>query len=417
MAALAVHPRLAHMLIRAKRLGHTRLACIVAALIGERDLFRGEESYADADLRSRVEAVSGRSTRQAVDRATLHRVRDEADRLARLLGLSHPAERIEPAGAGLLVAFAYPDRIGRRRGAAGRFLLRNGRGAMVDQRDPLGTAELIAVASVDDRKPESRIFLAAPLAREELEEHFGEQMLIEREVAWDETTNAVVATERERLGAIVLAERPIGNPDPAEISSALVRALAASGVRALPWSDQARRLRERLAFLHDVDPTWPDVSDAALGATMESWLAPRVRGMRRREEVARLDLGAALLELLDWRQRAALDELAPTHLVVPSGSRVPIDYSEPNAPVLAVRLQEMFGLADTPRILGGRVPLTLHLLSPAHRPVQITRDLAGFWRTSYYDVQRELRGRYPKHHWPDDPLVAVPTARAKRRPR
>jgi ATP-dependent helicase HrpB len=139
--------------------------------------------------------------------------------------------------------------------------------------------------------------------------------------------------------------------------------------------------------------------------------------MRRREEVARLDLGAALLELLDWRQRAALDELAPTHLVVPSGSRVPIDYSEPNAPVLAVRLQEMFGLADTPRILGGRVPLTLHLLSPAHRPVQITRDLAGFWRTSYYDVQRELRGRYPKHHWPDDPLVAVPTARAKRRPR
>jgi ATP-dependent helicase HrpB len=227
----------------------------------------------------------------------------------------------------------------------------------------------------------------------------------------------VIAVERERLGAIVLAERPISNPDPAEVASALVRGLGKAGIEALPWSDQARRLRERLAFLHHFDATWPDVSDATLVATMDTWLAPRVVGLRRRADVARIDLGAALLELLDWRQRAALDDLAPTHLVVPSGSRVPIDYSEPTTPVLAVRLQEMFGLADTPRIFGGRVPLTLHLLSPAHRPVQVTRDLAGFWRASYYDVQRELRGRYPKHDWPDDPLAAAPTSRAKRRSR
>jgi ATP-dependent helicase HrpB len=164
-----------------------------------------------------------------------------------------------------------------------------------------------------------------------------------------------------------------------------------------------------------VDPSWPDVSDAALASSIDAWLAPRIVGMRRTSEVARLDLGAALLDRLTWSQRAALDELAPTHYVAPSASRVPIDYSDPATPTLAVRLQEMFGLADTPRVAGGRVPLTLQLLSPAHRPLQVTRDLAGFWKTSYFDVKREMKGRYPKHEWPDDPLAAAPTDRAKRR--
>jgi ATP-dependent helicase HrpB len=194
----------------------------------------------------------------------------------------------------------------------------------------------------------------------------------------------------------------------------LATALTTAGVSALPWSDGARRLRQRLAFLHHIEPDWPDVSDAALAQSIDSWLAPRLVGLRRRDEVARLDLGKALLESLDWNQRSVLDALAPTHLTVPSGSSIPIDYSDPAAPVLAVRLQEMFGATDTPRIAGGRVPLTLHLLSPAQRPLQVTRDLAGFWRTSYFDVKKEMRGRYPKHHWPDDPLSATPTARAKK---
>jgi ATP-dependent helicase HrpB len=317
----------------------------------------------------------------------------------------------------VLIAFAYPDRIGKRRGAHGRYVLRNGRGATLDTRDPLGNEELLAVAAIDGREPDSRIFLAAPLTRDELEASFGEQILIDREISWDAASDSVVARRRERLGAIVLADHPLADPDPVEVAAALVRALAAAGVDALPWSDGARRLRERMAFLHQIDPTWPDVSDVGLATSIEEWLAPRVIGMRRRAEVSRLDLGAALLERLDWRQRTALDELAPTHLVVPSGSRIPIDYSDPELPVLAVRLQEMFGLPDTPRIAGGRVPLTLHLLSPAQRPVQVTRDLAGFWRSSYFDVQRELRGRYPKHDWPDDPLAASPTSRAKRRSR
>lgn len=171
-----------------------------------------------------------------------------------------------------------------------------------------------------------------------------------------------------------------------------------AGVASLAWSDAARRLRQRIAFIHTHDPDWPDVSDGALNASIREWLTPRVKGMRRADRLSTIDLGAMLFERLDWRQRAALDELAPTHLTVPSGSRITLEYAESPAPVLAVRLQEMFGLSDTPRVLGGRVPVLLHLLSPARRPVQVTRDLAGFWRTTYFDVRKDLRGRYPKHH-------------------
>jgi ATP-dependent helicase HrpB len=186
-------------------------------------------------------------------------------------------------------------------------------------------------------------------------------------------------------------------------------------VAALPWSEAAARLRERLAFLHALDPSWPDVSDGALLATIDTWLVPHLAGARSLDDVARLDLASLLVAGLEHRRRRALDELAPTHVTVPTGSRLPIDYTDPAAPVLAVRLQEMFGARDTPRIAGGRVPLTLHLLSPAHRPVQVTRDLAGFWATSYFDVRKDLRGRYPRHPWPEDPLAAEPTRRAKPR--
>jgi ATP-dependent helicase HrpB len=248
-----------------------------------------------------------------------------------------------------------------------------------------------------------------------LQQHFASQLIDERIVEWDLRTESVLAHRRTNLGAIVLADDPLRDVDPNEVARALASALAAAGVDALPWSDGARHLRQRLAFLHHVDPSWPDVSDAALRSSIDAWLAPRIVGMRRASDVARLDLGAALLDRLSGSQRAALDELAPTHYVAPSASRVPIDYSEPATPLLAVRLQELFGLADTPRIAGGRVPLTLQLLSPAQRPLQVTRDLAGFWKTSYFDVQREMKGRYSKHEWPDDPLAAMPTARAKRR--
>lgn len=412
MARLAVHPRLAHMLLRAVPLGVGPTACRVAALLAERDIFRSEDTR-DADFRLRVEAL-GRAADSRVDRAARQRVLAEADHLARQLRVDRRGAT-NTAHVGVLAALAYPDRIARRRGARGRFVMRNGRGAALDPSDALAGEEFIAIAAVGDRQPESKIFLAAPITREEIDEHFSRHIVAEQDITWDERTEAVVGRRRLRLGAIVFEDVAVPDIDPQEAANVLAQALAAAGIDALPWTDSARHLRQRLAFLHQVDGSWPDVGSAALRQSMDRWLAPRLIGMRRRDELTRIDLEGALLEQLSWSQRAALDELAPTHLTVPSGSRIPIDYESAEAPVLAVRLQEMFGCADTPRIAAGRVPLTIHLLSPAHRPLQVTRDLAGFWRTSYFDVRREMRGRYPKHEWPDDPLSATPTARAKRR--
>jgi ATP-dependent helicase HrpB len=409
MAELPLHPRLAHMLLEGASLRRGALACDLAALLEERDVL---DDARDADVRLRLDALRGARSASHVDR--IRRVRESAAELRRLLGA-----RDEPRDAnlaGLLLAFAYPDRIGQRRGASGRFVLRNGAGAAFAEPQPLSESPFIVAAELDGRRPESRIYLAAPLDERELEAHFGEQIVVEETISWDEDARAVIARRRTRLGAIVLADAIVRDADPARVSAALLDGVRRVGIAALPWSDAARRLRERLAFLHALDPaTWPDVSDDALARAADEWLAPHLDGLARLDQLARLDLGALLLDRLPWSERAALDELAPTHVVVPSGSRLPIDYGDPAAPVLAVRLQEMFGLADTPRIARGRVPLTLHLLSPAHRPVQVTRDLAGFWRTTYFDVRKDLRGRYPKHHWPEDPMAAEATSRSKRR--
>jgi ATP-dependent helicase HrpB len=213
----------------------------------------------------------------------------------------------------------------------------------------------------------------------------------------------------------VLREAPLRNVSEEAIAHALLDAITCDGSLALRWSVEAQRVRERLAFAHSLSGEWPDVSDSALVASAREWLLPHLVGLRRKSQIDELDLGTLLLSRLHWEQRAVFEEIAPTHFEVPSGSRIRIDYSDSGSPVLAVRLQELFGLATTPSIARGRVPLTLHLLSPANRPVQVTRDLAGFWRSSYFDVRRELRGRYPKHEWPEDPLAATPTRRAKPR--
>ena len=413
VARLPVHPRLAHMIVRAIPLHMALTACRVAATLGERDMLRGDAARPEADLRTRLDLLTRTTHDARADHATLRRIRTEAEHLAQGLRVGREQNMSD---AGLLIAFAYPDRIAQRRlgGKRGRYLLRNGRGAAVDEHDPLGDEEYLAVASVDDRQGESRIFLAAPLARADIDKHFDSQIIETQLVEWDAATETVIARRQSRLGALVLSDEPLRDVDSDDVARALTAALVGAGLDALPWSESARRLRERLAFLHFVDSSWPDVSDAALAESIHEWLAPRIIGMRRLRDVAQLDLGQALLDRLSWNQRASLDELAPTHFVAPSGSRLPIDYSDPSAPVLAVRLQEMFGLAETPRIAKGRMPLTLHLLSPAHRPLQVTRDLAGFWRTSYFDVRREMRGRYPKHDWPEEPMKAKPTARAKR---
>ncbi|MFI5210145.1 MAG: ATP-dependent helicase C-terminal domain-containing protein, partial [Gemmatimonadales bacterium] len=419
LSGLGTHPRIGHMLLRARALGHGAATCALAALLEERDILRSDGGPTDPDMHWRLEIVlAGERSEQhghQVDRDRLARVREIAREWRRELGLPAGAAKGESSSAGLLLSFAYPDRIGQRRsGQAGRFLLRNGQGAATV--DPaMGLAEWIVAADLDGDRRESRIWRAATLTREEIEVHHAEAITTEEEIEWDEAAGAVVARSCRRLGAVVLSATPLRDPPPDLVAGVLLEAIAREGIGRLPWSDAASQLRQRLAFLHLLDGEWPDVSDGALQARLGEWLGPLVVGLRRREQVAGLDLAPALGTLITWEQKAKLDQLAPTHIEVPSGSRIPIDYSDPLAPVLAVRLQEVFGWTRTPTVAGGRVPLTLHLLSPARRPVQVTRDLAGFWRTTYFDVKKDLKGRYPRHSWPDDPLSAVATRRAKPR--
>jgi ATP-dependent helicase HrpB len=244
---------------------------------------------------------------------------------------------------------------------------------------------------------------------------FAAQIASDESVDFDDATGAVLARRVERLGAIVLRESSLAAPSEESVRAALLQAIRRRGVATLPWSDGATRIRERMAFVAANDRDWPAVSDDALAEHLDEWLGPSLAGVRRLSGLQQVDLNEALQSLLDWRQRRALDQLAPSHVVVPTGSRIPIDYSDPLAPKVAVRLQEVFGWTESPRVLDGRVPVTMQLLSPAHRPVQTTRDLAGFWRTSYFDVRKDLRGRYPRHEWPEDPLTAAPTKRAKPR--
>ncbi len=417
MSELPIHPRLAHMLLRARDLHAVGVAADLAALLEERDLLRSTAGPPDADVRLRLEVLRERSTPDnwrgiPVSREGVHRTRAEATHLRRLVRDNSQGEL---DSAGLLLAFAYPDRIAQARGGPGRFLLRNGRGAGLANGSSLQKSEWLVAAEVDDAGADSRILLAAPLEESDLTTHFGEQIETEDDISWDATSGAVTARRRTQLGALVLSDIAVREPDPEAIRAALLSAIRREGSSSLPWSDASRRLQQRILFLRRLDPVWPDVADDTLMTQLDHWLGPRLDGIRRRSDLAAIDLSEALLGLLDWRQCDILDRDAPTHVTVPTGSRIPIDYSDPAAPVLAVRLQELFGSATTPTIAQGRVPLTLHLLSPAQRPVQVTRDLAGFWKTSYFDVRKDLRGRYPKHYWPENPLEAEPTRRAKRK--
>ncbi|MBW4839664.1 MAG: ATP-dependent helicase HrpB, partial [Paenibacillaceae bacterium] len=314
---------------------------------------------------------------------------------------------------GLLVSFAYPDRIAMRR-PDGRYLLRNGRGAQLLIKDSLGSEAFLAIAEVDDEGTEGRILLAASLEEEELYRHHAADITEERSAEWDVVSGTVRARIRRTFGAIVLREQPDPAPSPEQITRALLDAVAAKGVAILPWTEKARKLQERLMFLHRISNNdWPDVSDETLGTTAETWLAPYLSGVRKRADLQALSLYNILENLLTWSQQQELNAEAPTHLHVPSGSKIQVHYDGPQAPYAAVRLQEVFGMIETPRIGFGRIPITLHLLSPASRPVQVTSDLRSFWQTTYFEVKKDLKGRYPKHYWPDDPLQATATRRVR----
>ncbi|MDU4698756.1 MAG: ATP-dependent helicase C-terminal domain-containing protein, partial [Paenibacillus sp.] len=313
---------------------------------------------------------------------------------------------------GLLVSFAYPDRIAARR-PDGRYLMRNGRGAQLLHKDSLGQSAFLAIAEVDDEGAEGRILLAAPLEEEEMYRHHAADITEERSAEWDDASGTVRARIRRTFGAIVLREQPDPAPGPEQITQALLDAVAVKGVAILPWTEKARKLQERMMFLYHLDSDWPDVSDETLAATAETWLAPYLSGVRKRADLQALSLYNMLENLLTWSQQQELSAEAPTHLLVPSGSQIQVHYDGPQAPYAAVRLQEVFGMMETPRIGFGRVPITLHLLSPASRPVQVTSDLRSFWQHTYFEVKKDLKGRYPKHYWPEDPLQATATRRVR----
>ncbi len=412
---LGTEPRLAHMMLRGRELGLGALACELAALLGERDpLSRAEAG--DADIVQRLEWLRGIGTSRDIAQGLRKQMLDSAGRWLRQLGCERAANAYDDLGmAGILLACAYPDRIAQRRAAAGhRFLLSNGRGAFFSDAQPLAAQDYIVAAQLGDGR-EARIFLAAALERRHLLEYHGDLIREDACVEWDAAEQCVLARRRQRLGELVLTDGPWTKADPEAVRAVLLEGIGRAGSACLPWSDAARQLQARVGFLHRLWPQdWPDLGDAALMAGLQAWLAPWLDGMTRLVHLKRLDLHALLLAHLSWQQQRRLDELAPTHVPVPSGSRVRIDYGH-ETPVLAVRLQEMFGLSATPCIADGRVPLLLHLLSPARRPVQITQDLAAFWNGAYHDVKKELKGRYPKHHWPDQPLAAEATARTRPR--
>jgi ATP-dependent helicase HrpB len=421
MASLGFHPRLAHMMLRASEAGHGALACDVAALLSERDVLRSSAGARDCDLRLRLELLdeSGAARRLpaglAVDRGSRQRAMEQARQWRRQLGIS--AENSSRAAAGRIVALAYPDRVAQRRGAKpGSFRLAGGSGAVMDPTDPLAAEEFLAIAELDGDPRNARIFLAAPLTRAEIEAIFAGHIEHTDIVTWNSREQAVLARRQERLGALMLRDDPLPDPSPDAVRAALLDGLRELGLDALPWGGEATALRDRIRFALRLEAgDWPDLSDERLLAGLSDWLGPFLDGITRRSQLDRIDLMAALKAMLSWEQQRRLDALAPTHVVVPSGSRVAIDYGSGETPILAVRLQELFGLEETPTVARGRVPLVLHLLSPAGRPLQVTRDLRGFWASAYASVRAEMRGRYPKHPWPDDPLTAPPTARAKRR--
>lgn len=425
MAALGAQPRLARMLVSAAAISPAAAdtACELAALLSGRDPLRGERS-ADIALRLGALRALRRGAPEAaggsIDEAAARQALAEARQWQRALaqdgaGASRSADSSSEPSLGALLAFAYPDRVGQGRGD-GRFLLAGGRGAVLTPVQPLSFAAYIAASEMVDADGESRIVLAADIKESELHDYHSDRVYEEASVVWDRSAQAVRAKRKLMYGSLVLKEEQAAKPDPAAVTAALLDGVRMEGTAILPWNKQSSQLRDRIRVMRKYDSELPDLSEEVLLVSLEDWLAPHVTGIRSRDGLQKVNMMHVLEAMLSWNDKQRLDELMPTHLTVPSGSRIAIDYTDPEQPVLAVKLQELFGLQETPRIAKGKLPLTLHLLSPAQRPVQVTQDLANFWRNTYFEVKKELKVRYPKHYWPDDPFAAVPTNRVRPRP-
>ncbi|MEY4845206.1 MAG: hypothetical protein RL312_1487 [Pseudomonadota bacterium] len=399
MARMGTHPRLARMMLAASDSGEKALAAELAALLEERDPLRGREAPADIGLR--LDLLAG-GDHAAADRGAVQRIRRAASLHRRRLGIGNGVAAEGDAGA--LLAAGFPDRIAARRGAMdGAFRLASGQGARITGVDPLAKAPLLAVADLEIAGTEARIRMAATLDRAVLEARFPERLRREEGAAFDARTGAVLARRRLCFGPLVLEEAPLPQADPAAMAAALANAVAERGLRDLPWNDGARQARARIGWLRRVEgEAWPDLTDEVLITSVGEWLAPHLAGFTRLQELAALDLTQILLGLLPWEARRGLDQALPARLALPAGRSAAIDYAR-DVPTLEARAQHLFGLAALPMLAGGRVPLQVALLSPAGRPIAITGDLAAFWAGSWAEVRKEMRGRYPKHAWPENP--------------
>ena len=423
MAALPLHPRLSHLIRAAAERGGASLACDMAAIVSERDLFTAAGRYT-VDVSERLEALADfRARGQAgarahgADPAACARV-DRAARQWRRLIQAPAAAHARAPDPGALLALAYPDRVAAQRAPNDtRYLLANGRGVRLPDYESRLRAPYVVAAHVDAGEAEGTIHLAAPIDLDAIRETLASRIDTRDIVRWDTQTMAVVARREERLGKLVLRTETPAELPAEPVRTAMLEGIRRMGIAALPWTPDARAWQARVLSLHAwfPDEAWPDVSDAALTAALDAWLGTHLDGCSRREHLTRLDLLALLRRQLSAEQARRLHEGAPAHIVVPSGSRVALEYRPGEAPVLAVKLQEMFGCVDTPRVGFGRVAVMLHLLSPARRPIQVTQDLRGFWERTYAQVRKELKGRYPKHPWPENPLQAEATARTARK--
>jgi ATP-dependent helicase HrpB len=411
MSRYGLHPRLAHMLLRAEAMDLSYEASLLAVLITEKDIYT--QRGASVDLRERVRTLHDVAQGEWVDPAQVdlkqcRYLLANAKRIAKSASASLDTERL-----GVLLAYAYPDRIAqRRRPDTATFLLRNGKGAILHQEETFADAGYLVISDLDAQKAHATIYRALALTLKQIEEHL--EPRTQERVSWNAAQGRVEARRVVSLGRLTLRETQLASTDNPEAADVLLDALEAMGMEGLGWSREAAALRDRVVFIHVHDGTFPNVSDAYLKDHVREWLSPYLTGITTLREVQALDLHAILRGLLSYEQTQRLDALAPAKLRVASGSYIAIDYTDPHQPILAVRLQEMFGTRKTPTIMEGRVTLTLHLLSPARRPMQVTRDLANFWAHTYDEVKKELRGKYKKHFWPDDPLEAQATSRTKR---
>ncbi len=411
LRSLPLPPRLARMVISAAGLGHAAEAGEIAAIMVERGL-----GGTDVDLADRLDGFRRDRSRRASDMRRL--ATGWAGMASAGRSTPEPGEAV-PRGdmsTACLLALAFPERIGKARGAPGQFLLANGRGAGLDPAHPLARSAFLVAAELSGSAASTRILLAAAADEADVLAAAGERIRETEEIEFDQAAGALRARRVRRLGAILLASEPRAVTASDETARLLAEGIARSGISRLPWSKAQIQLRDRVGFLRAAgEDEWPDLTDEALARTVAAWLAPFLAGKTRLSEIGADDLGAALDALLPWSLKRRLEDEAPTHFEAPTGNRHPIDYETPGAPALHIRVQELFGLTQHPSIAGGRLPLTLHLLSPAHRPIQITRDLPSFWKGSWAAVKAEMKGRYPRHPWPDDPASALPTARAKPR--